>query len=253
MPEFAGLEVKYSARRRNAVPPHEGAAEARDRHHGRRRTSIRSTDVGTYVEPADWNALIADPDTIVIDTRNDYEVGDRHLRAARSIPTTKTLPRVSRLGRSATATSSTGRKVAMFCTGGIRCEKATAYVKSLGIDEVFHLKGGILKYLEEVPAEESLWQGECFVFDERVSVGARAGGGRGRTLPRLPRAAHAAGAAVAEIPARASPAPHCHDSRSEEDRARYAERQRQVELAAARGEPSRTSAAERRDRARASL
>ena len=116
----------------------------------------------------------------------------RDQRASASFPT----------GSSATATNSTASKVAMFCTGGIRCEKATAYVKSLGIDEVFHLKGGILKYLEDVPAEESLWQGECFVFDERVSVVAWPGGGRGRALPRLPASADARGAAVAEIPGR---------------------------------------------------
>ena len=132
----------------------------------------------------------------------------------------------------------------MFCTGGIRCEKATAYVKSLGFDDVFHLKGGILKYLEEVPAEESLWQGECFVFDERVSVVARAGG---RAMPNS--AAPAAHPLTAEDRLRrntrpAFPAQRCHDARSEADRARYAERQRQVELADARGEAAAISAAD---------
>ena len=92
-----------------------------------------------------------------------------------------------------------GKKIAMFCTGGIRCEKATAYVKSLGIEDVFHLKGGILKYLEEVPAEESLWQGECFVFDERVSVSHGLEMGQCRALPRLPPSADRGGPSVAEI------------------------------------------------------
>jgi UPF0176 protein len=122
----------------------------------------------------------------------------------------------------------------MFCTGGIRCEKATAYVKSLGIDEVFHLKGGILKYLEEVPAAESLWQGECFVFDERVSVTHGLGEGEAelcracrQPLTREDRLSphYVAGVSCAR----------CHDARSEGDRARYAERHRQVALARARG------------------
>ena len=125
--------------------------------------------VGTYVEPKDWNALISDPDTIVIDTRNDYEVAIGTFERAID-PKTKSFgqfPDWVNQNLSANAKP----KVAMFCTGGIRCEKATALLKEQGFDEVYHLKGGILKYLEEVPPEESLWQGECFVFDERVSVG----------------------------------------------------------------------------------
>ncbi len=128
-----------------------------------------NTEVGTYVEPDDWNALISDPDIVVIDTRNDYEVAlgsfegaiNPETRAFRDFP--EWAARHIEPHRQ--------KKVAMFCTGGIRCEKATALVKRLGVEEVFHLKGGILKYLEQVPEEESLWQGECFVFDERVSVG----------------------------------------------------------------------------------
>lgn len=125
--------------------------------------------VGTYVEPEDWNALISDPDTILIDTRNDYEVGigtfegaiDPHTATFREFPDWfKALPEADL----------EGKKVAMFCTGGIRCEKATAFVRQQGIDDVYHLKGGILKYLETVPEETSLWKGECFVFDQRVSV-----------------------------------------------------------------------------------
>ena len=103
----------------------------------------------------------------------------------------------------------------MFCTGGIRCEKATAYVKSLGIDDVFHLKGGILKYLEEVPAEESLWQGECFVFDERVSLSHGLAKAGGRALPRLPRAGDAPRGACRRNTSSASPARECHDLRSD--------------------------------------
>ncbi len=126
--------------------------------------------VGTYVEPKDWNALIADPDTIVIDTRNDYEFTLGHFDGAidPGTPTFRDFPAWFRANR-----EQLGEKprVAMYCTGGIRCEKSTAFLKAEGIDDVFHLKGGILKYLEDVPAEESLWRGGCFVFDERVSIG----------------------------------------------------------------------------------
>jgi UPF0176 protein len=128
---------------------------------------------GHYLNPADWNALIADPDTVVIDTRNAYEVKigtferaiDPQTRSFREFPAWFQANRAQLLG------DNPGRKVAMFCTGGIRCEKSTAYLKSEGIEAVYHLKGGILKYLEEVPAEQSRWHGECYVFDERVSVG----------------------------------------------------------------------------------
>lgn len=189
--------------------------------------------VGTYVDPSDWNALIADPDTIVIDTRNDYEVAIGTFRGAVD-PATKSFrefPGWAEANRGMLE----GRKVAMFCTGGIRCEKATAFVRSLGLEDVYHLKGGILKYLEEVPASESLWDGECFVFDERVSVGHGLEEGEAELCRgcRMPLTAAD----------RASPlydpgisCPHCHEVRSEEDRARYAERQRQVELAERRGE-----------------
>ena len=124
---------------------------------------------GTYINPADWNALIDEPDVIVIDTRNDYEVTlgsfknaiDPEIGASRELP--KWLDaRIDPARRP---------RVAMFCTGGIRCEKSTALLKQAGVREVYHLEGGILKYLEEIPAEESLWEGQCFVFDERVSVG----------------------------------------------------------------------------------
>ena len=117
----------------------------------------------------DWNAVIADPDVIVIDTRNDYEIEIGTFERAIDPKTTSfgQFPDWVRQNLDVPARP----KVAMFCTGGIRCEKASALLKGLGFDEVYHLKGGILKYLEEVPAEESRWRGECFVFDGRVSVG----------------------------------------------------------------------------------
>ncbi len=129
--------------------------------------------VGTYVAPHDWNALISDPETILIDTRNAYEVSigtfpgaiNPETRSFREFPAWFRRERARILG--------TGKapKVAMFCTGGIRCEKSTAFLEAEGVEEVYHLRGGILRYLEDVPPEQSLWQGECFVFDERVALG----------------------------------------------------------------------------------
>lgn len=125
--------------------------------------------VGTYVKPADWNALIADPRTIVVDTRNDYEVAVGTFAGAIS-PGTRGFREFPDWAAE-NLDPADKRPVAMFCTGGIRCEKATALLKARGFTEVYHLEGGILRYLEEVAAEHSLWRGDCFVFDERVSVG----------------------------------------------------------------------------------
>jgi UPF0176 protein len=128
---------------------------------------------GTYVKPQDWNALIADPDVVVVDTRNDYEVAIGTFKGAIDphIHTFSQLPVWAERAPELQTRSGKKPKVAMFCTGGIRCEKSTALMRARGYDEVYHLEGGILKYLETVPPEQSLWQGECFVFDERVSVG----------------------------------------------------------------------------------
>ncbi len=125
--------------------------------------------VGDYVEPKDWNALISDPDTIVLDTRNSYET---YLGTfARAIdPNTRNFKELPAFVRK-TLQDKKHQKIATFCTGGIRCEKFTAWMKAEGFENVYHLKGGILKYLEDIPKEESLWNGECYVFDERVAVG----------------------------------------------------------------------------------
>jgi UPF0176 protein len=189
-------------------------------------------DAGAYVAPADWNALIADPDTVVIDTRNDYEVkvGTFARAVDPHTPSFRDFPAWFRDHREDLA----GKKIAMFCTGGIRCEKATAFVKAQGVEEVYHLHGGILRYLEEVPAAESLWEGECFVFDERVAVGHGLAEGthalcRACRMPVSPEE-------------RASPlfeegvsCPACHGMRDDAKRASLAERHRQVKLAEARG------------------
>jgi UPF0176 protein len=127
--------------------------------------------VGTYVDPQDWNALIADPECLVIDTRNDYEVAIGTFAGAvdPATPSFRDFPHWFRANRDTLLAGK--RKVAMFCTGGIRCEKSTSFLRAEGVEEVYHLKGGILKYLEQVPEDQSLWAGECFVFDARVSLG----------------------------------------------------------------------------------
>ncbi|BCH23084.1 UPF0176 protein [Mesorhizobium sp. L-8-10] len=231
VPALAGLEVKYSTAPQ--MPFHRMKVRLK-----KEIVTMGVTDIdpresaGTYVESRDWNALISDPDTLVVDTRNDYEVAIGTFRGAVDPATGsfRDFPQWASENRAALE----GRKVAMFCTGGIRCEKATAYVKSLGIAEVFHLKGGILKYLEEVPASESLWQGECFVFDERVSVGHGLEIGDAELCRACRRPLTASDRAAGTYREGVS-CPHCHDLRSDADRARYAERHRQVELAEARG------------------
>ena len=124
--------------------------------------------VGTYVKPADWNDLISDSDVVLVDTRNDYEVEIGTFKNAID-PKTKSFRDFPDWAKN-NLDRKKHKKVAMFCTGGIRCEKSTAYMKEQGFDEVYHLEGGILKYLEEVPSDQTLWQGECFVFDNRVAV-----------------------------------------------------------------------------------
>jgi UPF0176 protein len=191
--------------------------------------------VGTYVAARDWNALVSQPDMVMIDTRNDYEVAIGSFAGAVN-PGTQSF-RDFPAWVEEHGGGIEGKKLAMFCTGGIRCEKATAYMKSLGFEEVYHLRGGILRYLEEVPAEESLWRGECFVFDERVSVTHGLQEGEAE-LCRACRHPLTAADRASPLFASGTSCPLCHDIRSDEDRLRYAERQRQVELAEARGAPS---------------
>ncbi len=189
--------------------------------------------VGTYVKPADWNALVEDPEVLVIDTRNDYEVAIGSFRGAID-PHTTTFREFPGYVRSHFDPDK-HRKVAMFCTGGIRCEKASAFMLREGFEEVYHLQGGILKYLEEVPAEHSTWEGECFVFDNRVSVDHHLQKGRYDQC-------HGCRHPITETD-KQSPlymkgvcCPGCHDTLSDEQKARFAERQKQMELAALRNE-----------------
>ena len=193
--------------------------------------------VGTYVDPQDWNALISDPATILIDTRNDYEVAIGTFDGAID-PQTKSFrefPEWFRSRRAEFEAKGTKPKIAMFCTGGIRCEKSTAFVKSEGLEEVYHLKGGILKYLEEVPEEQSRWQGECFVFDERVSVAHGLEVGTHSLCRACRRPLNEADLQHEQYEEGVS-CRQCYEERDEEQRARYRERHRQARLAELRGE-----------------
>ncbi len=192
-----------------------------------------TSQVGTYVAPEDWNDLIEQDDVILIDTRNDYEVGIGQFKGAIDPGTTsfREFPDWWKANKD----TYEGKRVAMYCTGGIRCEKASSYLLSEGVDEVFHLKGGILKYLEHTPPEESTWDGECFVFDGRVSVG--------HGLKQGPYdLCHACRRPISEddkasdlyIPG--VQCPHCVNEYTEADRSRFRQRQKQIELAKKRGE-----------------
>lgn len=189
--------------------------------------------VGTYIKPEDWNALISDPDVILLDTRNDYEVHIGTFKGAVDPKTTtfREFPKFVEQNLDKTK----NKKVAMFCTGGIRCEKASSFMKEQGFEEVYHLQGGILKYLETVPEAQSLWQGECFVFDQRVAVkhGLEVGDYDQCYACRMPLSQEEMQSPqyVAGISC-----PHCYDKVSEEKRAALTERQKQVMLAKQRGE-----------------
>ena len=188
---------------------------------------------GQRVDPEDWNTLISDPEVLLIDTRNEYEVGIGTFKNAIS-PNTETFREFPEYVKQ-NLDPEKHKKVAMFCTGGIRCEKSTNYLLSQGFDQVFHLNGGVLKYLEEVPQEESLWEGECFVFDGRVSVDHNLEEGMyeqcfacRRPLSEEHRESEKYQEGVS--------CPFCYDNMDEDGRQRFRERQRQIELAKSRNE-----------------
>ena len=192
--------------------------------------------VGTYVEPAEWNALISDPETIVIDTRNDYEVAVGTFSRAINPETVsfRQFPDWFRRERERLLGAGKPPKVAMFCTGGIRCEKSTAFLKREGVEDVFHLKGGILKYLEVMPEEQSLWEGECFVFDQRVTVGHGLVEGSCTLCHACRRPVKPEELASPHYEEGVS-CQACYNERTEEQRASYRERHRQELLAQAKG------------------
>ena len=229
-PGFADLAHKDASA---AIPPfHRLKVRLKDEIVTMGVPGVDARDTGHRVAPTDWDALIAQPGTLLIDTRNDYEVAIGSFVGAVHPQTAsfRDFPAWARAHRDALATA---ERVAMFCTGGIRCEKASAFLRAEGIDEVYQLDGGILKYLQDTASEA--WRGECFVFDERVAVGPGLAAGthslcRGCRMP-VSEADRAAPEFVEGVSC-----PRCADARDEEQRARYAERHRQAALAEARGE-----------------
>ena len=189
--------------------------------------------VGTYVKAKEWNELISDPEVTVIDTRNEYEVLIGTFENAVN-PHTESFREFPSFAESELSPTK-HKKIAMFCTGGIRCEKSTAFLKAKGFDEVYHLEGGILKYLEDVPKKESLWQGECFVFDDRVTVDHN-------LKPGSYDQCHACRMPISDVDKKSDAyvkgvsCSHCIDSKTDADRARFRERQKQIQLASERGE-----------------
>jgi UPF0176 protein len=193
---------------------------------------------GQYVKPEDWNALIADPDVVLVDTRNEYEVGIGTFQGAINphIDSFAEFPQWVEQARAEGQPLHRKPKVAMFCTGGIRCEKSTALLRAQGFDEVYHLEGGILKYLEAVPQAESRWDGQCFVFDERVSVGH---GLKPGTLELCRSCRWPLGEADLASPhfVRGVSCAHCHDQKTEAQKQGFLEREHQMALARERQQP----------------
>jgi len=236
LPDFGDLEVKYSTaiempflrmkvrlKKEIVTLGVDGINAARDK--------------GNYVDPQDWNRIIQDPETVVIDTRNAYEVAIGSFEGAIN-PDTETFRDFPAWFDEFAKTLPKGEgnqpKIAMFCTGGIRCEKATAYVKAQGFDDVHHLKGGILKYLENVPEDDSTWSGDCFLFDQRVAVGHGLSQSdytqcHACRMPLSPEERSS------DKYIEGVSCPHCFDTRTDTQRLRYRERQQQMERAAKDG------------------
>ena len=235
-PRLAELTVKRSTAPRQAFRRWKVRIKREIVSLGCPTVQLDATPVGTYVDPQQWNALIRDPDTLVIDTRNDYEVAIGSFEGAIDPGTGsfREFPRWVEQELRPLVAERQPKQLALFCTGGIRCEKATAYLLQQGFEGVHHLQGGILRYLEEIPEQASRWQGECFVFDQRVAVNHRLEPGEHSLchacgLPLSP-ADRALPSYVDGVSCR-----HCLSRYSDADRQRFADRQRQFERAAACG------------------
>ena len=235
LPDCADLDVKLSSA--STIPFHRTKVRVKREIVTMGEPAIDPrAGAGAYVDARQWNDLIADPDTIVIDTRNDYEVAigtfagaiDPNISSFREFPAWFRQVRDELLGNRHRA------KVAMFCTGGIRCEKSTAYLKQEGVEDVYHLKGGILSYLEAMPEEDSLWQGECFVFDQRVALGHGLDIGTHALCHACRRPVSVEGLRSPHYEPGVS-CTGCYASRTDPQRASYRERHRQEILAAAQG------------------
>ena len=231
---FGGLEIKYAVH--DEAPFHRMKVRLKREIVTMGEPDIRpSEQAGEYVEPEDWNKLISDPDVLVVDTRNSYETAIGQFRGATD-PQTTTFREFPAWAKALADKPEEDRpqKIAMYCTGGIRCEKSTALMKSIGFEHVYHLKGGILKYLEDTPPADSLWEGECFVFDSRVSVDHDLNQGSYQLCHACKMPLSEEDMTSLHFQAGVS-CPHCHDVTTPAQRERFAERARQIELARDRG------------------
>ncbi len=231
---FAGLEIKYAVH--DEAPFHRMKVRLKREIVTMGEPDIRpSEQAGEYVEPEDWNKLISDPNVLVVDTRNSYETAIGQFRGATD-PQTTTFREFPAWAKALADKPEEDRpqKIAMYCTGGIRCEKSTALMKSIGFEHVYHLKGGILKYLEDTPPADSLWDGECFVFDSRVSVDHDLNQGSYQLCHACKMPLSEEDMTSPHFQAGVS-CPHCHDVTTPAQRERFAERARQIELARDRG------------------
>ena len=234
-PEFKQTEIKYSEE--NNCPFHRMKVRLKREIVTMGEPHINPSETkGIYVKPQDWNELISSPDVLVVDTRNDYEVAIGKFSKAID-PNTTSFREFPKWADDFASKQKHKKptKIAMYCTGGIRCEKSTAYMKNIGFEEVYHLQGGILKYLEKVPADQSLWQGECFVFDNRVSVDHDLQKGNYALC-------HACRHPLSEAELHSDgyqagiSCPHCVTKTTTEQKDRFAERQKQIKLARKRGQ-----------------
>ncbi len=232
-PEISDLDVKYASSNEHSFSRLK--IKIKDEIVTMGKTDIDpSKDAGTYVDPKDWNDLIVRPDVLLVDTRNTYEFEIGRFENAVE-PGTGNFREFPDWADGLADSEVQPTSVAMYCTGGIRCEKASSYLRQLGFEEIYHLKGGILKYLEEVPQEDSLWQGECFVFDGRVSVGHG-------LEPGTFEICYGCQMPVSESDKNSSlyeagvTCPRCAARAIESDKERYRERQKQITLARKRGE-----------------
>lgn len=236
LPGCATLDIKFS--RSDVMPFHRMKIQVKPEIVTMGLPDIDPTAAaGHYVAPEDWNALISEPGTILIDTRNDYEVRIGSFAGAINpeISTFRDFPAWFDAERERLLETGIPPKVAMFCTGGIRCEKSTAFLRARGVDEVYHLQGGILKYLETVPAQQSLWEGECFVFDQRVAVGHGLAPGTHTSCYGCRRPLNADDRESPLFQEGVS-CPACHGERTDIQRSAYAERHKQESLAKKRGD-----------------
>ena len=231
---FKGLEIKFALH--DEAPFHRMKVRLKKEIVTMGQPKIKpSEQAGIYVAPDEWNQLISDPDVLVVDTRNSYEtaIGKFHGATDPQTATFREFPAWAEALAERPATERP-RKIAMYCTGGIRCEKSTALMKSIGFDEVYHLKGGILKYLEETPEDNSLWEGECFVFDNRVSVDHHLQQGSYQLCHACKMPLSKSDMEAEQYVAGVS-CPNCFEKTTKQQRARFAERARQIDLARKRG------------------